>query len=105
MSLGDIPVFAFVGLVAGFLASASLIVMGRGRGWFWNLIIGLLGALLGGWLAEVPLQIITDNVDLGWPRLDPIVAPSVVNRVIVAFVGAVILLLSWPIFRRILFRR
>ena len=86
MSLGDILIFAFVGLVAGFLA--SLVVMGRGRGWFWNLIIGILGALLGGWLAGV-LHIAVN------------VGPAVVNQIIVAFVGAVILLLIW----RILFRR
>ncbi|HEV2414571.1 MAG TPA: GlsB/YeaQ/YmgE family stress response membrane protein [Candidatus Dormibacteraeota bacterium] len=86
MSLGDILIFAFVGLVAGFLA--SLVVMGRGRGWFWNLIIGILGAIFGGWLAGV-LHI---SINIG---------PSIVNRIIVAFAGAVILLLIW----RLLFRR
>ena len=86
MSLGDILIFAFVGLVAGFLA--SLVVMGRGRGWFWNLIIGILGAVFGGWLASV-LHI---SINVG---------PSVVNRIIVAFAGAVILLLIW----RLVFRR
>ena len=86
MDFGSILVFILVGLVAGFLA--SLVVMGRGRGWFWNLIIGILGAILGGWLAGV-LHI---SINVG---------PSIVNQIIVAFVGAVILLLIW----RLIFRR
>lgn len=86
MDFGSILVFILVGLVAGFLA--SLVVMGRGRGWFWNLIIGILGAILGGWLAGV-LHI---SINVG---------PAIVNQIIVAFVGAVILLLIW----RLIFRR
>jgi uncharacterized membrane protein YeaQ/YmgE (transglycosylase-associated protein family) len=86
MTLENIVVFIVVGLVAGFLA--SLVVMGRGRGWFWNLIIGILGAIIGGWLAG-QLHI---AVNLG---------PSILNQIIVAFVGAVILLLLW----RLVFRR
>jgi len=86
VDFGSILVFILVGLVAGFLA--SLVVMGRGRGWFWNLIIGILGAILGGWLAGV-LHI---SINVG---------PSIVNQIIVAFVGAVILLLIW----RLIFRR
>lgn len=85
MDLTSIVVFIAVGLVAGFLA--SLVVMGRGRGWFWNLIIGILGALLGGWLAT---QL---HIHLSFP--------DIVNRIIIAFVGAVILLLLW----RLIFRR
>lgn len=86
MTLENIVVFIVVGLVAGFLA--SLVVMGRGRGWFWNLIIGILGAIIGGWLAG-QLHI---SVNLG---------PSILNQIIIAFVGAVILLLLW----RLVFRR
>jgi uncharacterized membrane protein YeaQ/YmgE (transglycosylase-associated protein family) len=85
VSLGDIAVFIIVGLVAGFLA--SLVVMGRGRGWFWNLIIGILGAIFGGWLAGVL------HVSLS--------VPDIVSKLVIAFVGAVILLLIW----RLLFRR
>jgi uncharacterized membrane protein YeaQ/YmgE (transglycosylase-associated protein family) len=84
VSLGDIAVFILVGLVAGFLA--SLVVMGRGRGWFWNLIIGILGALFGGWLAGVL------HVSIGY---------GIFGQIVIAFVGAVILLLIW----RLLFRR
>jgi uncharacterized membrane protein YeaQ/YmgE (transglycosylase-associated protein family) len=86
MDLGSIVVFVLVGIVAGFLA--GLVVMGRGRGWFWNLIIGILGALLGGWLfnlLHIPLNL----------------GAAIVNQIVIAFVGAVILLLIW----RLLFRR
>ncbi len=86
MTLENIVVFIVVGLVAGFLA--SLVVMGRGRGWFWNLIIGILGAIIGGWLAA-QLHV---SINLG---------PSILNQIIIAFVGAVILLLLW----RLVFRR
>lgn len=85
MDLSSIVLFIVVGLVAGFLA--SLVVMGRGRGWFWNLIIGILGAIIGGWLAS--------QLHLHLPF------PDLVNRIVLAFVGAVILLLLW----RLLFRR
>ena len=84
MTLENIAVFILVGLVAGFLA--SLLVMGRGRGWFWNLIIGMLGAVIGGWLAGLL------HISIGY---------GIFGQIVIAFAGAVLLLLVW----RILFRR
>ena len=86
MTVENVVVFIVVGLVAGFLASR--IVLGKGRGWFWDIIIGILGAILGGWLAGVL-------------HLSINVGPSILNQIIIAFVGAVILLLVW----RVLFHR
>jgi len=86
VSLENIVVFIVVGLVAGFLASR--IVLGKGRGWFWDIIIGILGAIIGGWLAGV-LHV---SINVG---------PSILNQIIIAFAGAVILLLIW----RLLFHR
>ena len=86
MSLGDIIVFVLIALIAGFVA--SLLVMGRGRGLLFNIIIGVLGALFGGWLAN-QLHI---SINLG---------NSLLNQLVVAFVGSVILLLIW----RLVFRR
>ncbi|TMF07508.1 MAG: GlsB/YeaQ/YmgE family stress response membrane protein [Chloroflexi bacterium] len=86
MTLENIVVTIVVGLVAGFLASR--VVLGKGRGWFWDIIIGILGAIIGGWLAGV-LHI---SVNVG---------PSILNQIIIAFAGAVLLLLIW----RLLFRR
>lgn len=44
--------FIILGLIAG--AIAKLIVPGKqGGGWFATLVLGVLGAVLGGWLAGV----------------------------------------------------
>jgi len=86
VSLGDVIVYLIVGLIAGFLASR--IVLGKGRGWLMDIVIGIVGAIIGGWLAN-QLHI---AVNIG---------PSILNQIIIAFVGAVILLLIW----RVLFRR
>jgi uncharacterized membrane protein YeaQ/YmgE (transglycosylase-associated protein family) len=84
VTLESAAVFILVGLIAGFLA--SLVVMGRGRGWFWNLILGILGAIIGGWLAGLA------HISIGY---------GIVGQIVIAFAGAVILLLIW----RLLFRR
>ena len=86
MTLENIVVTIVVGLIAGFLASR--VVLGKGRGWFWDIMIGILGAIIGGWLAGV-LHI---SINVG---------PSILNQIIIAFAGAVLLLLIW----RLLFRR
>lgn len=67
-----------VGLVAGWLASR--VMKGRGSGLVGDLILGVVGALLGGFLASELLKI-----------------PNAVNginvtSILVAFVGAVILI-------------
>ncbi len=67
-----------VGLVAGFLASQ--VMKGRGSGLLGDLVLGVVGALLGGFLAATLLKI-----------------PDAVNGVnvtsiLVAFVGAMILI-------------
>jgi uncharacterized membrane protein YeaQ/YmgE (transglycosylase-associated protein family) len=78
MSLGDILIFIFIGLVAGFLASR--VVLGHGRGWLWDIIIGILGAVIGGWLAGLL------GISIGY---------GIFGRIVIAFAGAVILLLIW----------
>ncbi len=40
--------FLLIGLVAGWLA--GLLVKGRGFGWLENMIVGVIGALIGGFL-------------------------------------------------------
>jgi uncharacterized membrane protein YeaQ/YmgE (transglycosylase-associated protein family) len=64
--------FILIGLAAGFLAGAA--VKGHGFGFFGNLIVGIIGALLGGFL-------------LG------LAATNIIGSLISAFVGAVVLLL------------
>ena len=85
MTLENVVVFIVVGLIAGFLASR--IVLGKGRGWLMDIVIGVVGAVIGGWLA-------------GQLHVSINVGPSILNQMIIAFVGAVILLLIWrAIFR------
>ncbi len=78
MTLESIVVLLVVGLVAGFLASR--VVLGKGRGWFWDIIIGILGAIIGTWLAGLV------HISIGY---------GIFGEIIIAFVGAVILLLIW----------
>ena len=67
-------VFIIVGAIAGFLAGK--VITGRGLGLIWDIVVGILGAFLGGWLAG----------------LAGIAVTNLVVEVLVAFVGACILL-------------
>jgi len=78
VTLENIIVYLVVGLIAGFLASR--VVMGKGRGWFWDIVIGVLGAVVGGWLAGLV------HLSIGF---------GIIGQIIIAFIGAVILLLVW----------
>jgi uncharacterized membrane protein YeaQ/YmgE (transglycosylase-associated protein family) len=75
---GSILVWALIGLVAGFLASK--VMTGRGKGIVTDLVIGIIGALAGGFLARY-LGITT-----------AITSHSIIAEIVIAFVGAVILL-------------
>ena len=70
-------VWIIVGAVAGFLASKVL--TGKGMGLIWDIVVGILGAFLGGWLAS----------------LAGISVTNIVMEIVVAFVGAVILLVAF----------
>jgi uncharacterized membrane protein YeaQ/YmgE (transglycosylase-associated protein family) len=63
-----------IGILAGYLA--SLIMKGRGLGLIWNLIVGLVGSLIGGWVFD----------SLG------IYGHGLIWQIISATVGAIILL-------------
>jgi uncharacterized membrane protein YeaQ/YmgE (transglycosylase-associated protein family) len=67
-----------VGLIAGWLA--GVVVKGGGFGLIGNIIVGVIGALLGGWLAS-SLFNIGANVD-----------GINIESILVAFLGAVVLL-------------
>src|SRR5262245_45615636 len=64
-----------VGLVAGWLAAK--IVQGSGFGLIGDIAVGIVGALIGSWLM---------------PRLGILVASGMVSAIIVATIGAVLLL-------------
>ena len=75
-----------VGLIAGFLASQ--VMRGGGYGLIGDIVVGVVGALIGGWLATTLLNM-----------PNPVSGINVTS-VIVAFIGAVILIAILRLFRR-----
>ena len=82
MGLGIIG-WLVIGIVAGWLAEK---VMGRNHGLLTNLIVGVIGALLGGWIAGALL-----NIPVGGFNL---------VTLIVAFGGACLLLFLLGLVKR-----
>jgi uncharacterized membrane protein YeaQ/YmgE (transglycosylase-associated protein family) len=83
MTLTSIVTWVIVGGIAGFLAEA--LIGGIRTGCIGTVIVGVVGAFIGGWLFS---QL---HVSIG--------APGLVSDVITAFVGAAVLLLAIRIVR------
>ncbi len=79
----EILIWLVVGLVAGVLASK---VVGGGFGLLGDIVLGIIGAVVGGWLFG----------KLGWGS--PL--PGILGTIFVAFIGAVVLLLLLRLIRR-----
>ena len=79
LDFDTILIWALVGLVAGFLASH--LALGHGLGLFGDVIVGILGALIGGFLASL----LGINI--------AVVGHPIISAMIIAFVGAALLLL------------
>jgi uncharacterized membrane protein YeaQ/YmgE (transglycosylase-associated protein family) len=75
MSVGGLIVWLIIGAIAGYLASKVL--TGKGMGILWDIVVGIVGAFIGGFLAG----------------LVGISAGNILIEIVIAFVGAVILLL------------
>jgi uncharacterized membrane protein YeaQ/YmgE (transglycosylase-associated protein family) len=75
MTLESLLIILIVGAIAGWLAGQ--IVRGAGFGLLWNIVIGLVGALIGSWL---------------FPRLGIAIGGGIIAAIIYATLGAVILL-------------
>ena len=75
--------FILIGLLAGFLAGK--VMKGKGFGFIWNLIFGVGGAILGGWLFGVL------GLNFG---------SGIIGSLITAFLGAVILLFLVRFFKK-----
>ena len=75
-----------VGLIAGFLASR--VMRGGGYGLIGDIVVGVVGALIGGWLATTLLKMPNpvNGINIG--------------TIIVGFIGAVILIAILRLFRR-----
>jgi len=74
-----------VGLIAGFLA--GVVVKGGGFGLIGDIIVGVIGGLLGGWIS-VNLLHLGDMTGIN------------LESILIAFVGAVLLLLVLRLIRR-----
>jgi len=72
-------IWVLVGLVAGFFASH--LALGHGLGLFGDIIVGILGAVVGGFLAAIFHFSIV------------VVGHPIVSAMIIAFIGAAVLLL------------
>src|ERR1700738_2871837 len=76
ISLESLIWWLIVGLIAGFLA--SVVMRGGGYGLIGDIVVGLIGAFIGGWLAGVL------GIGVG--------SSSLIVSIVVAFIGACILL-------------
>jgi len=85
LDLDTILLWVLVGLVAGFLASH--IALGHGLGLFWDVIVGILGALFGGIVIAGMLHFSI-----------AIAGHPIISSIIMAFIGAAILLLIVRLF-------
>jgi uncharacterized membrane protein YeaQ/YmgE (transglycosylase-associated protein family) len=83
MNVETLVIWAVIGLVAGWLASA---VVGGGLGLVGDIVVGIVGAFVGGYLFR--------RLHIATPF------HGVVSKIFVAFVGAVLLLLILRLFRR-----
>jgi uncharacterized membrane protein YeaQ/YmgE (transglycosylase-associated protein family) len=83
MTLESILIWAFIGLVAGWLASA---VVGGGYGVLGDIVIGIVGAFIGG--------LIFNALHIASPFA------GIVGTIFVAFIGAIALLWLLRLFHR-----
>jgi uncharacterized membrane protein YeaQ/YmgE (transglycosylase-associated protein family) len=83
MSVETLLIWVIVGAIAGWLA--GLIVKGYGFGLVGNIVLGIVGAFLGGWL---------------FAQLNIVIMPGLIGTIIAATLGAVVLLLLVRVLRR-----
>ena len=74
MTVDQLLIILLVGLVAGF--AASHVMAGRGFGLIGDLLVGIVGAFIGGWLFA----------KIG------IVAGGLLGEIVIAFIGACLLI-------------
>lgn len=84
MQIEPLLILLLIGAVAGFLA--GLIVKGYGYGVVGNIVIGVVGAGIGGWLL---------------PRLGLYTGGDIIGQIIAATLGAIALLVVIGLVRRV----
>ncbi|HEY0197844.1 MAG TPA: GlsB/YeaQ/YmgE family stress response membrane protein [Rhodanobacter sp.] len=85
MTATGLIIFLLIGAIAGWLA--GLIVRGFGFGLIGNIVVGIVGAFLAGWL----LPMIGVGFSLG---------SAIVTQIVYALIGAIVLLVIIGLFKR-----
>jgi uncharacterized membrane protein YeaQ/YmgE (transglycosylase-associated protein family) len=85
LDLDTILVWALVGLVAGFLASH--LALGRGLGLLGDIVVGIIGAFVGGFILAGVF-----HLSIG------VAGHPIISEMFMAFIGAAILLLIVRLF-------
>jgi len=83
MSLELLLIWILIGAVAGWLA--GLIVKGYGFGLVGNIVLGIVGAFVGGWI---------------FAQLGIVIVSGIIGTIIAATTGAVVLLLLIRVIKR-----
>ncbi len=76
----NIILWIIFGGLAGWIA--SVIVKGAGLGVGWDIVVGIVGALLGGWIAD----------QMGMGGASGAERPTTIWNFVIAVIGAIILL-------------
>ena len=79
----DLLYILIIGAIAGWLAGQ--LWKGKGFGLLWNIIIGIIGAFVGGWL----LGKLGISIDLGNSTLS-LILTSVIGAIAVLFVASLL---------------
>lgn len=86
MTVTGLIIFLIVGAIAGWLA--GLLVRGFGFGLLGNIVIGIIGAFIAGWLLP--------QLGISFGVVNPLV-----TEIIYALIGAIVLLVIIGLFRRV----
>ena len=85
MTAQALIIFLLIGAIAGWLA--GLIVRGFGFGLLGNIVVGIIGAFIAGWLLP--------QLGMGFAIVNPIV-----TSIVYAMIGAIVLLVIIGLIRR-----
>ena len=89
MNVGEIVVWLIVGALAGTLAGRLMTFSKRGFGLWTNMGVGMLGALIGGFLFWL------FHIDLGFGEIK-----ITFEDLISAFLGSLLCIIAWRVIRR-----
>ena len=89
ISIGEIIVWLIIGALAGTLAGRLVTFTKRGFGPWINMAVGMLGALVGGFLFRL------FHIDLGLGEIK-----ITFEDLIAAFVGSLLCIFAWRLIRR-----